>query len=170
VKVLGSSGNAHCTWFFDIGNATMRLICVISALICGLVHLVSMPVLAQDERVYQSARALTGREVRLAFFARANTKDCKALALPDIQVVTPPKNGALTIRNVPITTNQYQGCPDLKLRAVALFYRSNAGYLGQDSVAFIVTFENGQSQAHSFAITVAKDGEPTNAPAPSKGI
>jgi hypothetical protein len=122
-----------------------------------------LPAAAQEERVYQSARALSGKEVRLALFGRVDAKECKPLQLPDIQVIAPPKSGALTIRVVTITTTRYPNCPNLKLPAQVIFYRSAPDYIGSDSISFTVTFENGQKQAHSFAITVTKEGQPSTA-------
>ncbi len=133
------------------------------AVICAVICLINPRAIAQEERVYQSARALSGKEVRVGIFARANTKDCKPLQLPDIEVIAPPKNGALTIRVLTITTTRYPNCPNLKLPAQVLFYQSAPDYVGSDSISFMVTFENGQKQAHSLAISVTKEGQPSNA-------
>jgi len=138
-------------------NRIHRFFALVSALIC----LINLPAVAQNERVYQSARALSGKEVRVALFGRANPKECKALPIPEVRVVDPPKNGALIVRTTTVTTNRYPGCANLKLPAQVLFYLSKADYVGPDSISFTVTFENGVTQAHSIAITVAKDGEPT---------
>jgi hypothetical protein len=118
---------------------------------------------SQEERIYQSARVVMGKEMRLTLFARVNRKDCKLLPLPEIRVVAPPKNGSFIVKNLMITTNRYENCPNLKLEAVGLFYKSNSGYVGADSVSFVVTFENGQSQAHSFTVLVEKEIQASNA-------
>ena len=128
-----------------------------------VICLINAPGRGQEERVYQSARAISGKEVRVALFGRANGKECKALPIPEIRVVDPPKNGALIIRTASLTTNRYPNCPNLKVPAQVLFYQSRSDYVGSDSVSFTVTFENGHVQAHSLAITVAKDGQPSNA-------
>jgi len=84
-------------------------------------------------------RALTGKELRVAVFARVNAKDCKPVQLPEIQVIDPPKNGALTIRVLTLTTERYPNCPNLKTPAQVLFYQSAADYAGPDSISFTVT-------------------------------
>jgi hypothetical protein len=131
------------------------------ALALALTCAINVLALAQDERVYRSARAISGKEVRVALFGRANPKECKALPVPEIRVVDPPKNGTLTIRTMTVTTNRYPACANLKLPAQVMFYRSDADYVGPDSISFTVTFDNGLMQAHSIVITVAKEGEPT---------
>ncbi len=128
----------------------------------SVVCLINVAAFGQEERVYQSARAIAGKEVRVALFGRANGKECKALPLPEIRVVDPPKNGALIIRTTTVTTNRYPNCASLKVPAQVLFYQSRSDYVGPDSISFTVTFENGVTQAHSLAITVAKDGQPSS--------
>ena len=137
----------------------MRHLTAHSALICAFICLINLPAIAQEERVYQSVRALTGKELRVGVFARVSSKDCKPVQIPEIQVTVPPKNGALTIRVLTVTTNRYPNCPNLKTPAQVLFYQSGADYTGPDSISFTVTFENGEKQTHFIAITVTKEGQ-----------
>jgi hypothetical protein len=139
----------------------MTRTCIFSVLLVILSGTISPPAQAQDERVYQSVRALSGKEMRVALFGRANSRDCKALPIPDVRVVDPPKNGLLTVRTLTLTTNRYPNCANLQIPAQVLFYQSRSNYVGSDSISFTVTFENGLTQAHSIAITVSKEGEPT---------
>jgi hypothetical protein len=131
------------------------------ALALTLVCLLHGPAGAQEERVYQSARAISGKEVRVAMFGRANGNECKALPIPEVRVNDPPKNGALVIRAATIVTSRYPNCPNLKVPAQVLFYQGRSDYVGPDSIGFTVTFENGRTQIHTLSITVAKDGPPT---------
>ena len=134
------------------GKALAALICV-----------ATLPAQAQVDRVYRSARALSGKEMRLALFGRVNAKECKPLPLPEIRVIAAPEHGSLTVRASTVSTNQYQGCPNLTLPAQVLLYKSAPDYVGSDSVGFTVTFENGETQAHRISITIAKDGEASKA-------
>ncbi len=129
----------------------------------ALVYLVMLPALAQVDRIYRGVRALSGKEMQLALLGRASTRECKPLPLPEIHVIAAPEHGLLTVRAGTVTTNQYQGCPNLKLRVQVLLYRSTPGYVGSDTVSFAVTFENGERQAHQISITVAKEGEASKA-------
>ncbi len=129
----------------------------------ALVYFVMLPALAQVDRIYRGVRALSGKEMQLALLGRASTRECKPLPLPEIHVIAAPEHGLLTVRAGTVTTNQYQGCPNLKLRVQVLLYRSTPGYVGSDTVSFAVTFENGERQAHQISITVAKEGEASKA-------
>jgi hypothetical protein len=133
--------------------------CFLSALIC----LVMWPAWAQIDRIYRSVRALSGKEMQLTLFGRANTRECKPLPLPEIHVIAAPEHGSLRVRAATVTTNQYQGCPNLKLKVQVLLYKSAPDYVGSDTVSFAVTFENGERQAHQISIAVAKEGEPSKA-------
>jgi len=79
----------------------------------ALIYLVILPALAQVDRVYRGVPALSGKEMQLALFGRANTRECKPLPLPEIHVIAAPEHGSLTVRVGTVTTNQYQGCPNL---------------------------------------------------------
>jgi hypothetical protein len=138
-----------------------RVLNVFVATLIGSVCQDFLPAVAQQERVYQSARTASGKEARIALFGRANAKECKALPIPEIRIVDSPKHGILVVRTATITTNRYQSCGALKVPAQVLFYKSRTDYVGPDSISFVVTFENGMRQEHSIAITVVKDGEPT---------
>jgi hypothetical protein len=131
----------------------------LAALIC----LATLPALAQVDRVYRSARALSGKEMSLALFGRVNPKECKPLPLPKIHVIAAPEHGSLTVRESTVSTNQYRGCPNLKLPAQVLLYKSTPDYVGSDTVSFTVTFENGETQAHQISITIAKEGKASKA-------
>ena len=128
---------------------------------CALICLVSNTSLAQMDRVYRSVRALSDKEIQLALFGRANTRECKSLPLPDIHVIQAPEHGTLTVRVATLATNQYPSCPNLKLQAQVLLYKSASNYIGNDALSFTVRFENGQIQAHQISIIVTNQGEPS---------
>jgi predicted amino acid racemase len=102
-----------------------------------------------------------GGEARLV--RAGNAKECKPLPLPQIHVIAAPEHGSLTVRTTKVTTNQSQNCPNLRLPARVLLYKSEANYVGSDLVSFTVTFENGEMQGHQISILVAKEGEPSKA-------
>ena len=110
-------------------------------LVCSLICLISKTSPAQMDRVYRSVRALSDKEIQLALFGRANTRECKSLPLPDIHVIEAPEHGTLTVRVATLATNQYPSCPNLKLQAQVLLYKSVSNYIGSDAVSFTVRFE-----------------------------
>ncbi len=132
-------------------------------LVGALTAFLISPGTAQVDRIYRSVRALTNKELQLALFGRANTKECKPLPVPQIHVITPPEHGSLTVRTTTVTTNQSPNCPNLSLPAQVLLYKSESNYVGSDLVSFTVTFENGQMQGHQISIAVVKEGEPSKA-------
>lgn len=135
----------------------LRRLTYLAALICILVS----PSMAEMDRVYRSVRALSGKEMQVAVFGRMNTKECKPLPLPEIRVIAAPEHGSLVVRATTLTANNYQSCPNLRLRAQVLLYTSALNYIGSDIVSFTVTFENGQTQAHQISIIISKEGEPS---------
>ena len=146
----------HCR---DFQGLSISLVVGQRFFFAALICLVMVPALAQVDRIYRSVRALSGKEMQLALFGRANTKECKPLPLPEIHVIAAPEHGTLTVRAATVTTNQYRGCPNLKLQVQVLLYKSAPDFVGSDTVSFAVTFENGERQAHQISITVAKEGE-----------
>jgi hypothetical protein len=125
----------------------------------ALIYLFISPAMAQSDRVYRSVRVPSNKETQIALFARANTKECTPLPLPEIRVIAAPEHGSLVVRSTTLTTNQDQRCPNLKLQAQVLLYRSTSDYVGSDIVSFAVTFEGGKTEAHQISITVVKENK-----------
>jgi hypothetical protein len=111
---------------------------------------------AQEERVYESAQAVAGKSVQIGVFGRANGNECKSGPLPEIHVLHPPEHGTLTVKRGTVKTDRFANCPGLQVNAQVLFYQSRGDYVGVDSVAFVVSFENGETQAREISITVSK--------------
>jgi hypothetical protein len=124
-------------------------------LVSSTICLFSLSALAQQERVYETAQAVTGTPVQIGVFARANNAECKSGPLPEIRVLQPPEHGALTVKKGTLKTDRYPKCPGLRVNAQVLFYQSRANYVGTDSVAFEVTYDNGEMQAREISIKVA---------------
>lgn len=137
----------------------MRRFGLCSILLAALICLIGSSVWAQNERVYQSAQAVSGKEVRIGLFARANVKECKPLLSPNVRVVAPPGHGSLIIRTMTLITDRYPDCPHLKVPAQVLFYRSLTNYVGSDAVSVVVTSEDGRSSEVSIAIAVGKGAQ-----------
>jgi hypothetical protein len=131
-----------------------------SIFLAALTCLIGSSVLAENERFYQSAHAISGKEVRVGLFARANVKECKPLLSPTVRVVAPPAHGSLIIRTMTLITDRYPDCPQLKVPAQVLFYQSRANYVGSDVVSVIVTSDDGRASEVSIAIAVGQDGPP----------
>jgi hypothetical protein len=141
-----------------IGVACEALNCTFRADLCF--HLLDQPTGygPRGARVSKRAR-FDGQGVTCRRFREGKCQRLQAGTTTGDSVIDPPKNGALTIRVLTLTTERYPSCPNLKSPAQVLFYQSAAGYTGSDSISFTVTFENGEKQTHFIAITVTKEGQ-----------
>jgi hypothetical protein len=124
------------------------------ALLITTVCLASAVAVAEDERVYETAQAITGKAVQIGVFARANGVECKSGPLPDVKVVHAPEHGTLTLKRGTLKTDRFPKCPGLQVNAQVLFYQSRADFVGADDVAFVVSFDNGETQARQISINV----------------
>ena len=118
-----------------------------------------VPAIAQDQRVYESAQSVSGKQIKVGVFGTANTKECRSNPAPELRVVAPPQHGELVVQKGTLTTDRYPNCPKLNVAVQILLYQSKPDYVGQDSIAFVLSFANGTTQARSVAITVIKSPE-----------
>jgi len=127
----------------------------------ALLLLAAGPAAAQTT-VTRSETAPSGKSVRLVIAPNLK-KDCSAGPLPEIKVVTAPKNGSLITKAGKIRTPAKYRCPNKEAAVQAIFYQSNAGYAGPDSVAVEIKNSDGDVEKRDIRITVdasAKKDEP----------
>jgi hypothetical protein len=127
---------------------------ILVASLITMICLANAKAVAEDERVYETAQAVTGKAVQIAVFARANGAECKSGPLPDVKVVHAPEHGTLTLKRGTLKTDRFPKCPGLQLNAQVLFYQSRDNFVGADDVAFVVSFDNGETQARQISINV----------------
>jgi hypothetical protein len=116
------------------------------------------PALAQ-EKIYRSTDAVSGKSVRLSVHGNVS-KDCKAGPLPEIKIVTPPKHGALAVRQGKVKAGQLKRCPNLDVPVEGVFYQANASYTGEDEVAYEVKRAGGPVQSMTVKINVGAQAKP----------
>ena len=92
--------------------------------------------LAQD-KIYRSAEAVSGKEVRLSIHANVS-KDCKPGPLPEIKVVTTAKHGVVAVKRGKVKAGQLKRCLKLEAPVEGVFYQASANYTGEDEVAYQV--------------------------------
>lgn len=119
----------------------------------------ALPAAAQENKVYRSTEAVTGKSVRLGVYANVS-KECTTGPLPEVKVVTPPKHGSLAVRTGNLKPGVVPRCPNLEIPAQGVFYQSNAKYTGADEVAYEVKHQNGRVQSLSVKITVTGAAKP----------
>jgi hypothetical protein len=108
---------------------------------------------AQDS-THRTAQAVSGQAIRLSAHLNIN-RDCSPTAPPQVRVLTPPKNGALSIRTGTAKSERIRNCERVEAPVRLVFYRSNAGYSGEDQVSYEITKANGATETHSITINVA---------------
>ena len=102
----------------------------------GLALLTGGPATAQG-KVFRSVDAAAGKTTRLSVHGNV-TKDCKLGPSPEIRITTPPKHGALAVRQGKNKAGLLKRCPSLEVPVEGVFYQANAGYTGSDEAAYTV--------------------------------
>lgn len=102
--------------------------------------------------------AASGAEIQL-YAAYSTNPDCSSSGQPIIRITQPPHHGHLTTKAAKVFTrftpnNPRSVCNAMGAPGMKLFYRSQRGYVGDDSVAIDVFFPHGQNTQASFDITV----------------
>lgn len=117
------------------------------------------PAGAQENKVYRSADAVTGKSARLGVYANVS-KECTTGPLPEIKVVTPPKHGSLSVKTGNLKPGAVPRCPNLEVPVQGVFYQSNPRFTGADEVAYEVKHQNGRVQSLTVKITVGGEAKP----------
>src|SRR5215218_6033430 len=107
---------------------------------------------AQDS-VYGTATASSGVQVRINAHFNLN-RDCSPGAAPEVRVITPPKNGTLSIRIGNARAPQFRECRNVDAPARIVFYQSNPGYSGEDKVAYELKKADGMTEIQNITISV----------------
>lgn len=134
-----------------------------AAFVALALTVLAAPAVAQTS-VTRSETVAMGKQARLGI-APALKRDCAVGPMPEIKVLTAPKNGSLITRGGKIKTPSAYRCPNVETQAQAIFYQSNARYTGEDEVSFEIKTADGALQRFTVKITVT--GAAT--PEPKKG-
>jgi len=100
----------------------------------------------------------TANEARIATMNWVNA-DCTSGPLPDLRIATPPQNGEFRMEEITMPVDRPKDnprfdCNGKPVKAVAVFYKSKAGYTGDDNAVIDVDFKNGTVRRFSYKITV----------------
>jgi hypothetical protein len=101
----------------------------------------------------RSETAASGKVKRLIISPNLK-KDCSTGAMPEIKIVTAPKNGQLQTRSGKLKTPANYRCPSKEAQASAVFYRSNSGFTGSDQALIDVKTADGVVERQDIRITV----------------
>jgi hypothetical protein len=106
----------------------------------------------------ESRGVVTGTKQKIGFMYSINP-DCSSIGYATIRVVTPPLHGATTFeQGSDFTTfakdNQRYECNLKKSPGVLIYYQSEPGFVGKDTVVLNVLLASGNLQIYTYNITV----------------
>jgi membrane protease YdiL (CAAX protease family) len=99
-----------------------------------------------------------GSESSIAAMNYVNT-DCTSGAVPEVRVVTRPANGIVRLQTMAIPISRQQTdplsrCNGKFVNAMGVYYKSNEGFTGSDTVVLDVDFRHGQVRRFIYNLTV----------------
>jgi hypothetical protein len=130
-----------------------------SALRVFVIFVCAVPSAGAQDSTHRSATVASGQQIRLSAHFNLN-RDCSSGAAPDVRVVTPPKNGELSIRSGNARAPQIRNCQNVDVPARLVFYRSNRGYSGNDHVAYEITKADRTTETQNVTISVTVPSTP----------
>ena len=142
---------------------TFRWIALLPALVFGSALAVAQPKPAPVEAGAPPQRplergALSGRIQSLDYYYDIKP-DCTAEGPVEVRIVTPPAHGTLTVErgvdypNFSRDNVRYE-CNRQEVPVVKIYYRSEAGYSGADSVAIDILYADGKTRHTIYSVDV----------------
>ena len=123
----------------------------------------SGPSAVAQERLFRSVDAIAGQQTRVGMVGNV-APDCKVGPLPEVKVLTSPKNGQLAVRDGKTKVGALSRCPTLEVPARGLFYVPKAKFSGSDEIVYEVKRPDGKVQVHTVKITVSEQAKPGSKP------
>jgi len=80
--------------------------------------------------------------------------NCKVSSLP-ISVAAAPAHGVAVVKESRVKTKRAKRCGEVEGPTNILYYKSNVGYTGDDTLTYKVTNSSGKSQQHVVQIKVS---------------
>ena len=113
---------------------------------------------AKSASVQIGREVFTGNESRIAAMNYVNA-DCSPGPVPGLRIVTAPQNGEYRLEEITIPVDRRANdtrasCNGKPVTAVGVFYKSKAGFNGEDTMAIDVDFKSGFIRHYDYKITV----------------
>ena len=115
--------------------------------------LAASPALAQTSS-YRSATAQSGKPTRI-WTVSAIKKDCSIGTIGGVKVVTPPKNGTLSLTRGKLKSPPTFRCPNLETPVELVIYQSRPNFSGSDEVSFETKNADGVVEKHTIRIEMS---------------
>ena len=126
---------------------------MIRSLAFGMAVSLSSFVVAAETTVYSKAAARSGEPARVAYYFTVSA-NCKVSSLP-ISVAAAPAHGVAVVKESKVKTKRAKRCGEVEGPTNILYYKSNVGYTGDDTLTYKVTNSSGKSQQHVVQIKVS---------------
>lgn len=119
---------------------------------------------ASPRNVERKATGRPATDIRVGVFINVKT-DCTSGPLPTIRLAEPPKSGRVQVRSGKIRARNYKTCLTLDVPAHVAFYRSEAGFKGDDVFTLEIRYpDGGRVEIQKITVNVTDQ-----APAPKQG-
>jgi hypothetical protein len=125
--------------------------------------LASITILAAQEQIVN--RSINGRpdtDVQIGIYVNVKP-DCTSGPLPSIQLIGPPENGKVTVKQGKVTATNYKQCLAVEVPAFIAFYHSRPEFSGVDVVLLQVKYPAGKTETQKISVIVGSG-------TPGKGI
>lgn len=117
----------------------------------------SSTTLAQVPMVERTAKGQSAKDIRVGVYLNVQP-DCTSGTLPAIRLVSPPANGAVSIKRGKVSATNYKQCLALEVPGFIAFYRSKADFSGIDVLTIEVKYPGGRTEVQRISVTVG-DGK-----------
>jgi hypothetical protein len=109
-------------------------------------------VLAQAATIERQATAKSDTNINAAIFAEFDENACNPGPLPIVRLLTPPTHGNVTMAQVNLHADRK--CAGMDVPAWIAIYRSNKGFIGEDSFTVELKNAEGKTQIQKTTVTV----------------
>lgn len=113
----------------------------------------SSPALAQEKTIERTAKGEPAKDIRVGVYLNVQP-DCTSGTLPAIRLVSPPANGAISIKRGKVSATNYKQCLALEVPGFIAFYRSKPDFSGIDILTIEVKYPGGRTEMQRISVTV----------------
>jgi hypothetical protein len=129
---------------------------------------------ASPRNVERKTAGRPATDIRVGVFINVKN-DCTSGPLPTIRLAEPPKSGKVQVKSGKISAKNYKTCLTLEAPAHIAFYRSEAGFSGNDVFTLEIRYPEGRVEIQKITVNVsdtapaARPSQPApQQPAPSR--
>lgn len=109
--------------------------------------------LAQEKTIERAAKGQPAKDIQVGVYLNVQP-DCTSGTLPAIRLVSPPTNGAVSIKRGKVSATNYKQCLALEVPGFIAFYRSKPDFSGIDILTIEVKYPGGRTEMQRISVTV----------------